>query len=184
MFVCFSWQVSLPLAGPGSERTHFAGEKPWPIIHTIASRIPSPRTIWRYCARSLCRRADWQRSEWKNVELHTVALMNAPAESHYERCRLDRDLIDPNGPEHTQGTSRCARSLAPQPTSFYLRWSAPVAVLIEKEVTVELVPSVLLLYRTPTGAVTPLWQLSLAFSWRDLGRPMMLVSSGAPDSYQ
>ena len=31
------------------------------------------------------------------MELHTVALMNAPAESHYERCRLDPDLIDLNG---------------------------------------------------------------------------------------
>lgn len=72
----------------------------------------------------------------------------------------------------------------PQPTSFYLRWSAPLAVLVDKEVAVELVPSLLLLYRTPTGAVTPLWLLSLAFSWRDLGRPVMLVRSGAPDSYQ
>lgn len=71
-----------------------------------------------------------------------------------------------------------------QPTSFYLRWSAPLAVLVDKHVAVELVPSVWLLYRTPTGAVTPLWQLSLAFSWRDLGRPMMLVRSPAPDSYQ
>ena len=72
----------------------------------------------------------------------------------------------------------------PQPTSFYLRWTVPLAVLVDKEVAVELVPSVLLLYRTPTGAVTPLWLLSLAFSWRDLGRPMMLVRSPAPGSYQ
>jgi hypothetical protein len=69
---------------------------------------------------------------------------------------------------------------SPQPTSFYLRWSAPVAVLIDRNVAVELVPAVLLLYRTPTGAVTPLWQLSLAFSWRDLGRPNILVRSPSP----
>jgi hypothetical protein len=70
----------------------------------------------------------------------------------------------------------------PQPTSFYLRWSAPLAVLIDKNVAVELAPSVWLLYQTPTGAVTPLWQLSLSFSWRELGTPNIDVR--APASFQ
>jgi len=73
---------------------------------------------------------------------------------------------------------------SPQPASFYLRWSAPIAVLIDKNVAVELVPAMSLLYRTPTGAVTPLWQVSLAFSWRDLGRPVILVRSPAPSRIQ
>jgi hypothetical protein len=64
---------------------------------------------------------------------------------------------------------------SPQPTTFYLRWSAPLAVLVEKHVAVELTPAVSLLYRTPAGAVTELWQLSLAFSWRNLGRPTLLL---------
>jgi hypothetical protein len=58
----------------------------------------------------------------------------------------------------------------PQPTSFYLRWSAPVALLVHPNVALELVPAVSLLYSTPTGRVEELWQIGLAVSWRHLGK--------------
>lgn len=57
----------------------------------------------------------------------------------------------------------------PQPTSFYLRWSAPIALLVQKNVAVELVPGLSLLSTTPTARVEELWQVGLAVSWRHLG---------------
>jgi hypothetical protein len=64
---------------------------------------------------------------------------------------------------------------SPQPTSFYLRWSAPVAVLVEKHVALELVPSVSLLYQGPHGVET-LWLLGIGVSWRAMGQPALLVT--------
>jgi hypothetical protein len=63
----------------------------------------------------------------------------------------------------------------PQPTSFYLRWSAPVAVLVGKPVAIELVPSASLLYHGARGGAEALWLIGVAVSWRAMGRPMLLL---------
>ena len=64
---------------------------------------------------------------------------------------------------------------SPQPRSSYLRWSAPVAALIEKHVAIELVPSVSLLYQGVRGGVEALWMLGVGVSWRAMGQPMWLL---------
>jgi hypothetical protein len=64
---------------------------------------------------------------------------------------------------------------SPQPRSSYLRWSAPVAVLIEKHVAIELVPSLSLLYQGAHGGVEALWMLGAGVSWRAMGQPMRLL---------
>ena len=64
---------------------------------------------------------------------------------------------------------------SPQPTSFYLRWSAPLAVLIEKHVALELVPAVSLLYEGARGGVEALWLLGVGVSWRAMGRPTLYL---------
>jgi hypothetical protein len=58
---------------------------------------------------------------------------------------------------------------SPQPTSLYFRWSAPVALLVDDEVAVELVPSVSLLNEGAHGDVEALWLLGVGISWRALG---------------
>jgi hypothetical protein len=64
---------------------------------------------------------------------------------------------------------------SPQPTSFYLRWSAPLAVLIEKHVAIELVPAASLLYQGARGGVETLWLLGVGVSWRAMGRPLLYL---------
>jgi len=58
----------------------------------------------------------------------------------------------------------------PQPTTPYLRWSAPVALLIHPNVAVEVVPAMSVFFTTPTARVDELWQVGLAVSWRHLGQ--------------
>ena len=64
---------------------------------------------------------------------------------------------------------------SPQPTSFYLRWSVPVAVLIEKHVAIELIPAASLLYSGTSGGVDTLWSIGLGVSWRQMGQPAFLL---------
>ena len=50
-----------------------------------------------------------------------------------------------------------------------------LAVLIEKHVAIELVPSVSLLYQGARGGVEALWLLGVGVSWRAMGQPMLVA---------
>jgi hypothetical protein len=142
-------------------------ENAW--IAGLLRRLSLPSADQRLGLRLACQHGHDQ-GEQAPVRSHAASIPKRPSKAEIRPHSLARKVDHGAAPFGLLVPEAGVALRRPQPTSFYLHWSAPLAVLFDKHVTVELVPAASLLYRIPTVAVTPLWQLSLAFSWRDLGR--------------